>query len=155
MRGVSGNVMKRLISTLLLIFSTASSAYDPTVAIGQWAVYQSNLISDDRYYFLSIKPDYSGALIRSLGHEPIIREFNSGAVTKHHGFFEITLGPREKAVFSAWKLKSGSGKLTGQIFMYKENGELFNMLYFPLQLLNEGHEFLEHEEIESLSTVYR
>ena len=155
MRGVSGKGMKRLISTILLIFSTTSSAYDPTAAIGQWAVYQTDLISDDRYYFLNIKPDYSGALIRSLGHEPIIREFNSAAVTKHDGFFEIALSPREKAVFSAWKLKSGSGKLTGQIFMYNENGELFNMLYFPLQLLNKGHEFLKHEEIKSLSTVYR
>ncbi len=147
--------MKRLISTLLLIFCTTSAAYDATVVIGQWGVYQSNLLSDDRYYFLSIKPDYSGALVRSLGHEPVIREFDSGAVTKHDGFFEVDLGSREKAVFSAWKLKSGSGKLSGQIFMYKENGELFNMLYFPLELLNEGHDFLKHEEIKSLSATYR
>lgn len=105
--------------------------------------------------FLSIKPDYSGVFVRSLGHEPIIRKFDSDNVIKQNGYFEVNITPSEKVVFSAWKLKSGSGKLTGQVFMYKENGELFNMLYFPMQLLKSNHEFLKYESIKDLRETYR
>jgi len=155
MRSVSGKSMKRFLLTSLLFFCTSSFAYDHSVAIGQWAVYQSNLLSDDRYYFLNINPDYSGALVRYFGDKPLTREFKSSDVKKHDGYFEVNLNPREKAVFSAWKLKSGNGKLTGQIFMYKEDGELFNMLYFPLELLSENHKLLNHEAIKSLNANYR
>ena len=147
--------MKSFISIFALIFSMTTSAYDHTVAIGQWAVYQSNLLSDDHYYFLNIKPDYSGVFVRSLDHEPIIRKFDSENVIKQNGYFEVNLTPNEKVVFSAWKLESGSGKLTGQVFMYKENGELFNMLYFPMQLLKNNHEFLKYEAIKELRETYR
>ena len=61
---------------------------------------------------------------------------------------------KEKVVLSAWKLKSGSGRLTGQLFMYKESGELFNMLYFPLQLLTDKHKFMDNNAIKELSAKY-
>ena len=93
--------------------------------------------------------------MRYFGDKPLTREFKSSDVKKRDGYFEVSLNPREKAVFSAWKLKSGKGKLTGQIFMYKKNGELFNMLYFPLELLSENHKLLSHEAIKSLSANYR
>ena len=147
--------MKLLAFTILVFFSKLAFAYDHSVAIGQWAIYQKNYFSADYYYFLNIKPDYSGVLVRYYGDKPLVRKFDSNSVIKRDGYFEVQLSPREKAVFSAWKLKSGSGKLTGQIFMYKENGELFNMLYFPLQLLKEDHEFLKHEAIKELSATYR
>jgi hypothetical protein len=155
MLDVSGKGMKILVFTVLLFFCKLASAYDPSVAIGQWAIYQKNYLSADYYYFLNINPDYSGALVRYYGDKPIVRKFDSNAVIRRDGYFEVQLSTNEKAVFSAWKLKSGSGKLTGQIFMYKENGELFNMLYFPLQLLNENHEILNHEAIKELSAAYR
>ena len=122
---------------------------------GQWAVYDSGLLSNNTYYFLSIKNDFSGVLIRSLGHEPITIEFSSKNVIKQNGYIEINISNYEKVVLSAWKLKSGSGRLTGQLFMYKESGELFNMLYFPLQLLNDKHKFMNNDVIKELSAKYR
>ena len=147
--------MKLLIITVLLILSKSALAYDHSVAIGQWAVYQKNYLSSDFYYFLNINSDFSGVLVRYYGDRPITRKFESSSVTKRDGYFEVQLNPREKVVFSAWKLHSGSGKLTGQILMYKEDGELLNMLYFPLQFLKSNHEFLGYEPIKELSTTYR
>jgi len=147
--------MRNFVSICALIFTLTVSAYDHPVAIGQWAIYESNLLSDDDFYFLKINSDFSGVLVRSLGHKPIVREFDSANVVKQNGYFEVVLSPSEKAVFSAWKSKSGSGRLTGQIFMYKASGELFNMLYFPLQLLENDHEFLKYEAIKELSESYR
>jgi len=135
--------------------STASAAFDHTVAVGQWAAYQSNLLSADYYYFLNINSDFSGTLVRSLGNQAISREFRPSDIKKHDGFFEVNLAPNEKAVFSAWKLKSGSGKLTGQIFMYNGDGTLFNMLYFPLEFLSKNHELLKNEPIDNLSKAHR
>ncbi|GEM_PF-3100980 len=34
--------------------------------------------------------------------------------------------------------------------MYKENGDLFNMLYYPLSLVNQDSELLEYDEISKL-----
>ena len=147
--------MKRIITLTIILFSQSGWGFDHNIVKGQWAVHQSNMLSDNYYYFLKFNNDFSGVLVRSLEHEPITRAFKAEDVIKQDGYLEIQLSKYEKAVLSAWKLKSGSGRLTGQIFMYKENGELFNMLYFPLQLLNEDHEFLKHEEIKSLSTIYR
>ena len=39
--------------------------------------------------------------------------------------------------------------------MYKESGELFNMLYFPLQLLDDKHKFMDNDAIKELSAIYR
>ena len=122
---------------------------------GQWAIYDNGLLSDSTYYFLNINNDFSGVLIRSLGHEPITIEFSSKDVIKQNGYIEINISKKEKVVLSAWKLKSGSGRLTGQIFMYKESGELFNMLYFPLQLINDKHKFMDNDAIKELSNKYR
>ena len=118
-------------------------------------MYHDSLLSSDDYYFLNINNDYSGVLIRSLGHKPITRAFSEKDITKRNGYIEIQLTNNEKAVLSSWKLKSGSGRLNGLIFMYKENGELFNTLYFPLQHLNPGHEFLGYENIKKLSEEHR
>jgi hypothetical protein len=38
--------------------------------------------------------------------------------------------------------------------MYKANGELFNMLYFPLQLLQPGGTLLQETEIKRLSNEF-
>lgn len=76
-------------------------------------------------------------------------------VKKQNSYIEIQVSPNETAVLSAWKLKSGSGRLTGQILMQKENGELFNMLYFPLDLITPNHDLLSHEVIRVLSEKYR
>ena len=122
---------------------------------GQWAVYDSSLLSNSTYYFLNINNDFSGVLVRSLGHTPITREFSSKDVIKQNGYIEINLSNNEKVVLSAWKLKSGKGRLTGQLFMYKEGGVLFNMLYFPLQLLNDTHKFMGNDAINGLSAKYR
>ena len=147
--------MKSIIAILLILFSLPSWGFDFAAIKGQWAIYHASLIADDDYYFLNINNDLSGTLIRSLGHEPIIRSFSSNDVIKRNGYIEINLYNNEKAVLSAWKLKSGSGRLNGLIYMYKENGELFNTLYFPLQLLKKNHEFLSHEKIRELSNKYR
>jgi len=142
--------MKLLVFTILVFFSKIALSFDHSVAIDQ-----KNHSSADYFYFLNINSDYSGVLIRYYGDKPTVRKFDSNSVIKRGGYFEVQLNQREKAIFSAWKLKSGSGKLTGQVFMYKEDGKLFNMLYFPLQLLKEGHELLEHEAIKELSATYR
>lgn len=147
--------MKYLALAVCLLSSSASAAFDHTVAIGQWAVYQSNMLSADYYYFLNINSDFSGKLVRYFGNKPISREFRSSDVKKHEGFFEVNISPNEKAVFSAWKLKSGSGKLTGQILMYNGDGSLFNMMYFPLEFLSKNHELLKHEAINKLSKAHR
>ena len=39
--------------------------------------------------------------------------------------------------------------------MYKESGELFNMLYFPLQLLDDNHKVMDNDAIKNLSAKYR
>ena len=101
------------------------------------------------------RSDFSGTFIRSLGHDPIIRKFSAGDVIKRNGYLEIKLNSNEKVILSAWKLDSGGGHLTGQVFMYKESGEIFNMFYFPLQLLEAKHEFLNYEEIKQLSEIHR
>ena len=147
--------MKYLALSIWLLTSTASAAFDNTVAIGQWAAYQSNMLSADYYYFLNINSDFSGKLVRHFGGQSISREFQSSDVKKHDGYFEVNLHPNEKAVFSAWKLKSGSGKLTGQILMFNSDGTLFNMMYFPLEHLSESHELLRHEAIDELSNAHR
>jgi len=147
-------MIKHFIAVMMLLPSI-SYAFDHNVVKGQWAVYHNNLIEDDYYYFLSITDDYSGVLVRSLGHEPITRKFSIKDVSKRDGYIEIKLAEHEKAVLSAWKLKSGSGRLTGQIFMYKQNGELFNMLYFPLQLLEHKHDLFTYDEIKRLSEQYK
>lgn len=155
MRGVSGEQVKYLALAIWLITGTATAAFDHKVAVGQWAAYQSNLLSADYYYFLNINSDFSGTLVRDFGDRPISRDFRSSDVEKHDGFFEVNLGPNEKAVFSAWKLNPGSGKLTGQIFMYNADGTLFNMLYFPLEFLGKDHGLLKHEAIDELSKAHR
>ncbi len=142
--------MKSILAIIIFSFSTQCWSFEHNVVKGQWGV-----IQDNSYYFLNIGNDYSGTFVRSLEHDPIVHDFSSNDIIKRDGYLEIILGPNEKAVFSAWKLKSGSGRLTGQIFMYKENGELFNMLYFPLQLLEPKHEFLNHATIKQLSERYR
>ena len=147
--------MKYLALTSWLITSAASAVFDHTVAVGQWAAYQSNLLSADYYYFLNIKSDFSGTLVRHFGDRSISREFRPSDVKRHDGFFEVNLSPNEKAVFSAWKLNSGSGKLTGQILMYNGDGTLFNMMYFPLELLTKDHELLKYEAIDELSKAHR
>lgn len=147
--------MKYLAFALCLISELASAAFDHTVVVGQWAIYQKNLLSADYYYFLNINSDFSGVLVRNYGDKPESRKFGPSDVKKHDGFIEVSLSPNEKAVFSAWKLKSGSGKLTGQIFMYNHDGTLFNMLYFPLELLSKNHTLLENETIKELSTTLR
>jgi len=152
---VSGNKMKRIFILTILLFSPTCWGFDHDVVKGQWAIYDSNVLSENSYYFLKINNDYSGVLIRSLNHEPVTSKFSSKDVQKQNGYLEINLGNNEKVVLSAWKLKSGSGRLTGQLFMYKESGELFNMLYFPLQLLNDKHKFMSNDEIKELSAIYR
>ena len=147
--------MKRILALTFILFSSTCLAFQHDVVKGQWAVYDSSYISDSTYYFLNINNDFSGVLIRSLGHKPITSEFSSKDVIKQNGYIQINLSNNEKVVLSAWKLKSGSGRLTGQLFMYKEGGELFNMLYFPLQLLNDKHDFMGNNAIKDLSTKYR
>ena len=147
--------MKYLVLALCLISSAATAAYDHTIAIGQWAIYQKNILSADYYYFLNINSDFSGVLARNYGDKIEAREFKPSDVIKHDGYFEVNLSSYEKAVFSAWKLKSGSGRLTGQIFMYNADGTLFNMLYFPLEFLSKDHELLKYDAIRELSTTHR
>ena len=147
--------MKSILTLTIILFGSTCFAFQHDVVKGQWAVYDNSLLSDSTYYFLNINNDFSGVLIRSLGHEPITSKFSSKDVIKQNGYIEIDLSKNEKVVLSAWKLKSGGGRLTGQLFMYKENGELFNMLYFPLQLLNEKHEFMGNDAIRELSEKYR
>ena len=147
--------MKRIHALTIILFSTSCLAFQHDVVKGQWAVYDSGVLSDSAYYFLNINNDYSGVLIRSLGHDPITSSFSSKDVIKQNGYIEISLSKNEKVVLSAWKLKSGSGRLTGQLFMYKESGELFNMLYFPLQLLNDKHKLMSNYVIKDLSAKYR
>ena len=147
--------MKNIIATILILFTSPCWSFDYSAIEGQWAIYHNSLLTDDDYYFLNIKKNLSGTLIRSLGHDPVIRHFNSNDVIKRNGYIEINLSNNEKAVLSAWKLKSGSGRLNGLIYMYKENGELFNTLYFPLQLLNNNHEFLGYERIKKLYNKHR
>ena len=142
--------MKSILAIIVILISAQCWAFDHNVVKGQWAVYQN-----DSYYFLNISNDFSGTLVRALGHDPIVSKFSAGDVIKRDVYLEIKLNQNEKAVLSAWKLKSGSGRLTGQVFMYKENGELFNMLYFPLQLLEPNHKFLKHKIIKQLSEKYR
>ena len=155
MRDVSGHKMKRILALTIILFSSTCLAFQHDAVKGQWAVYDRALLSDSTYYFLNINKDYSGVLIRSLGHEPITSKFSSKDVIKQNGYIEINLSNNEKIVLSAWKLKSGSGRLTGQLFMYKESGELFNMLYFPLKLLNDKHELMGNNVIKDLSAKYR
>ncbi len=147
--------MKYLVLALSLISSAATAAFDHTIAIGQWAAYQKNILSADYYYFLNINSDFSGVLVRNYGDKSEVRKFKLGDVKKHNGYFEVNLSSYEKAVFSAWKLKSGSGKLTGQIFMYNADGTLFNMLYFPLEFLSKNHELFKYDAIKELSTSHR
>lgn len=118
--------------------------------MGQWAVYENG-----SYYFLNINNDFSGTMVRAFNDAPSTFNFGSNDVIKRDGYLEINLTANEKAVLSAWRLKSGPGRLTGQVYMYKDNGEVFNMLYFPLQFLEPNHEFLSHEAIKNLSDKYR
>ena len=147
--------MKRIITLTIILFSQSGWGFDHNIVKGQWAVYQSNMLSDNYYYFLRFNNDFSGVLVRSLEHEPITRAFKAEDVIKQDGYLEIQLSKYEKAVLSAWKLKSGSGRLTGQIFMYKENGDLFNKLHFPLQLLDDKHEYMSNDAIKELSAKHR
>ena len=147
--------MKRILALTIILLSSTCLAFQHDVVKGQWAVYDSGALTDKAYYFLNINNDYSGVLIRSLGHEAITIEFSSKDVIKQNGYIEINISKSEKVVLSAWKLKSGSGRLTGQLFMYKESGELFNMLYFPLKLLNDKHELMSNDVIKDLSAKYR
>ncbi len=147
--------MRKIILTLGFLICSSAAAYDHNVAIGQWAVYQSNLLKSDYYYFMNLNRDFSGVLVWSFGGEPIKREFSSSNLVKRDGYFEVKLSPTEKAVFSAWKLESGRGHLTGQVLMYKPNGDLFNMLYFPMRFLSKNHEFMQYEAIKKLSYAYR
>jgi len=147
--------MKRILTLIIILFSSTCLAFQHDVVKGQWAAYDSSLLSDSTYYFLNINNDFSGVLIRSLGHEPITIEFSPKDVIKQNGYIEINISNKEKVVLSAWKSKSGNGRLTGQLFMYKEDGTLFNMLYFPLQLLNDKHKFMANDAIKDLSAKYR
>tara|TARA_R100000687_G_scaffold81919_1_gene79859 strand:- start:67 stop:510 length:444 start_codon:yes stop_codon:yes gene_type:complete len=147
--------MKKSAFLMLLVVSSYCRAFDSSVVLGDWAVYQENLMSEDYWYYLCIRQDYSGFLIRSFKNDPLRRNFSSKELVKHDGFIEIQLSNREKAVLSAWKLKSGSGRLTGQIFMYRENGELFNMLHFPLNLVKDGEPILKYEQISGLKRECR
>ncbi|MAD46957.1 MAG: hypothetical protein CMH98_18340 [Oceanospirillaceae bacterium] len=142
--------MKIIIVTILLTYSGFSFSFEPEVVQGSWAVYHENLTSGDYYYFLQINKDWSGELTRSLGHAPITRSFQKKNVIFRDGYIEIQASESEKMVLSAWVLPSGSGRLTGQLFMYKENGDLFNMLYYPLSLVNQDSELLEYDEISKL-----
>ena len=147
--------MRILVCLSLIVFSSLSWAFEHDVVKGEWAVYEKNYISQDYYYFLKINEDFSGALIRSLGHDPIVREFKAENLVKRDGYIEIMLTEYEKVIISAWKLKSGPGRLAGLLYMYKESGELFNMLHFPLHLLEKGHKYLEYEEIKNHAETYR
>ena len=138
-----------------MIASFPCMGFNHAVVEGQWAIYHKNFISDADYHFLNIKNDLSGTLVSSLGHLPITRKFKSSDVVKRDGYIEIQFNNTEKAVISAWKLKSGEGRLAGVIYMYKESGELYNILYMPLQLLNKSHEFLSYDEIRLLSKKFR
>ena len=146
--------MKIIIGTILLAYSVFSFSFEPKVVQGSWAVYHENLASDDYYYFLQINEDWSGELTRSLGHDPITRSFQKKNVVFRDGYIEIQASESEKMVLSAWVLPSGSGRLTGQLFMYKENGDLFDMLYYRLSLVNPNSELLEHDEISKLYKKY-
>lgn len=147
--------MKSIITTILLILSFPCSAFDYSAIEGQWAIYHGGLLSKEQYHYLKINSDLSGTLVSSLGHPPITRSFNASDVTKRSGYIEISLKNNEKAVLSAWKSKSDTGRLNGVIYMYKESGELFNTLYLPLQLLDKNHEFLANEKIKELSIKFR
>lgn len=113
-----------------------------------------NLVSSDYYYFLQINEDWSGEFTRSLGHKPITRTFTKEDVIVRNGYIEITASPSEKMVLPAWVLPSGSERLTGQLFMYKEDGELFNMLYYPLDLVMPNSALLEQDNISKLYRKY-
>ena len=147
--------MKSLLIFIGLTLANFVWAFDHDVVKGQWAVYKSSLLSKESYYFLHISDDFSGTFIRALGHEPITRKFTAQNVKKQNSYIEIELSPNETAVLSAWKLKSGSGRLTGQILMSKENGELFNMLNFPLDLVTPNHKLLSHKTIKVLCEKHR
>ncbi len=147
--------MPRIILVLGLLICTTATAYDHNTAIGQWAVYQKNFLKPDYYYFMNLNSDFSGVLVWNFASEPVAREFSSDSLIKRDGYFEVQLGPTEKAVFSAWKHESGEGRLSGQVFMYKHDGDLFNMFYFPMQSLSKNHEFMQYEAIKKLSYTYR
>ena len=102
--GVSGHKMKRILTLIIILFSSTCLAFQHDVVKGQWAIYDRGLLSDSAYYFLSINDDYSGVLIRSLDHEPITSKFSSTDVIKQNGYIEINLNKNEKVVLSAWKL---------------------------------------------------
>lgn len=146
--------MRTLALLLLLIMAPAHAAFDRTVVQGQWGAYASHWFGPPQYYFLAINEDYSGVLVRNFGDKEVRRTFSAADVTFRDGYFEVALGSSEKAVFSAWKLPSGVGRLTGQIFMFKKGEELYNMLYFPLELLTPGHDLLGESEIRTLSDEF-
>ena len=147
--------MKSIITILLLLISLPCWGFDYSVLQGNWAIYHKDKTTDEKYHFLNINKNLSGTFVRSLGYQPITRAFKSSDVRKRDGCVEIDLHNNEKAVLSAWKLKSGDGRLNGVIYMYKDTSELFNTLYFPLQLLNENHIFLSHKSIRELNVKYR
>jgi hypothetical protein len=146
--------MKKIVFFILSLMSAYTFAFEPKVVQGTWAVYDDNLVSSDNYYFLQINEDWSGEFTRSLGHKPITRTFTKEDVIFRNGYIEITASPKEKMVLSAWVLSSGSGRLTGQLFMYKKDGELFNTLYYPLDLVTPNSALLEQDDISKLYRKY-
>ena len=146
--------MRQTVFLILVLLSTFTFAFEPKVVQGTWAIYEKNLLSDDDYYFLNINEDWSGEFTRSLGHKPITRTFTKENVIIQNGYVEIAVSASEKMVLSAWVLPSGSGRLTGQLFMYKENGELFNMLYYPLELVTADSKLLKQDVISNLYQKY-
>ena len=147
--------MNKLIALILFLLSSSCWGFNHDVVKGQWALYENNYISNDYYYFLNINDDFTGVLIWSFDNKPMIREFVSKDVIKRDGYIEIELESNKKFILSAWKLKSGAGRLSGQLYLYKENGELFNMINFPLHLLEKNHKFLEYKEIKKHAETYR
>ena len=146
--------MRKLVFALFLTLCQVSFAFDRNVVHGQWAVYSSNWLSGPDYFFLAVHEDFSGVLVRSFRGEEIRRPFTAANVLFRDGYLEIQLNETEKTILSAWKEPSGTGKLTGQIFMYKKNGDLFNMLYFPLQLLQPGDKLSREMPIKELSNEF-
>ena len=126
------------------VISVFATAMDKSVLVGSWGVAKENFLSEDDWWFLCVKEDTSGFLSRSFDGSYIRDEFSSDAVILRDGYAEILLQENAKAVVAAWKAP-GSGRLTGQWFVYREDGRLYNMMYFPLTLLKKGEWFSDSE----------
>lgn len=132
--------MRTLLILVLSVISVLATAMDRDVLVGSWGAAKGNFFSEDDWWFLCVRNDSSGFLSRSFNGSYTRDDFASDAVILREGYVEILLQKRAKAVVAAWKT-SGSGRLTGQWLLYREDGRLYNMMYFPLSLLQKGERF--------------